>query len=140
LDLVNVLKTFDEGLRNAARRGIFGLLTNRFFILGVLIYLVPGLTIYGYGLSQSIKPGGNYAMDMWFFLFLIFSICFILAIPALMLIFQPFYMIPYFIIAYGFLYLYWRRCSKKGAKQQKKPPNKEDDEAHTKYEYKLASS
>jgi 4-hydroxybenzoate polyprenyltransferase len=98
-------------------RMCLSLLRNKFLIVGLLIYLMPGFAFWGYVLEtmpqhdDDDSSGG--IIDMWAILFILFFIGTSFAIPVILLIFQWWYMIPYFVISYGFLYLYWKKCKQK---------------------------
>jgi hypothetical protein len=94
------------------------LLTNKYFLLGLLIYWIPSIVVLVYALSAAPGPGGYYPGTEYSPMFESW-----LAIIALLLLFipgplilawaYPYFMIPYFAIGYGILYLYWRRCKQR---------------------------
>jgi hypothetical protein len=98
-------------------RMCLSLLKNKFLIVGLLIYLVPGFAFWGYVLETTPTHNNDDSsggiIDMWAVLFILFFIGTSFAIPVILLIFQWWYMIPYFVVSYGLLYLYWKKCKQK---------------------------
>jgi hypothetical protein len=101
----------------------FELLTNKFFILGLLIYWIPSIVVLGYALSVAhglggYYPGTEYSPTFEFFSAIIALLLLFIPGPILLARAYPSIMIPYFIIAYGLLYFYYRHEKEKRLKKK----------------------
>jgi hypothetical protein len=83
---------------------------------------MPSLVFFGYVLATMPRNEGGYYYPSTEYspLFeLVFGISvlvfFFFAFPIILLISQWWYMIPYFTVSYGLLYLYWRRCKQRAS-------------------------
>jgi Ca2+/Na+ antiporter len=92
------------------------LLRNKFFLIGLLIYIIPALSFWAY-IFAFTPTHGFFPMDISFVVFLIAFIVSLVAYPLFLLYFQVWtwfsWLALYYIIAYGILYLYWKRSKKK---------------------------
>jgi hypothetical protein len=117
------------------------LLLNKYFWLVLLIYWVPSFVLLGYAFS-AVPSQGEYGdeptSDYVPMLEIIFAILALLLLfipgPLILACIYPYIMIPYFMIAYGSLILYYRREQTKKSGRRREEGLKEALEQHT---YKL---
>jgi hypothetical protein len=93
------------------------LVRHRFFTLALLIYLIPSFGFWAY-VFASMPPmyiGG--LLDLMMFVGLIpFIVGVSFAFPAICLYSRHdllVFVLPYYAVAYGILYLYWKRSKQK---------------------------
>ena len=91
------------------------LLRNKFYMIGLLIYLIPPLAFWGFVFAEvASKPNLYWGFDIFFIGVLFGFIISLIAYPLFLLTFHlwtwSLWLALYYAIAYGFLYLYWRRC------------------------------
>jgi len=98
------------------------LFKNRFSIIGLLIYLIPPLAFWGYifvstPVHGSAPVNGSPVIDIFFIAFLVIFVISLIMYPLFLVSFHlwawSLWLALYYAIAYGFLYLYWRRCKQK---------------------------
>lgn len=121
----------------------------RYFLVGLAIWVTPGLVFWGFMASTYPSRGGNYSNSFMFVVFLLFFIGTVLGMPLLIFYVGPHWvnpMIPvgtalFFGIAYGLLILhYWKTRKKEGPlsgdreKQlsEEFPKNKKSEPLHRK--------
>ena|SRR4030067_1845573 len=112
---VKLQKLKTELILNEYRRVMcLSLLKNKFFLIGLLIYFVPPIIFLGSVFANVPKP--EYTLSIGeLAIFLVVFVLILFFYPVLFLIGNPprldlfGYCIIYYTIAYGFLYLYWRR-------------------------------
>lgn len=91
---------------------------HKFFILASLIYIIPGVAfeMVFFASYRSEGPIVTGALDLMLLIFVIlFFIGMILAFPAVCLYGRHdllIVIVPYYVVAYGILYLLWRRSKK----------------------------
>ena len=104
------------------------LLGNKFFILGLLIYLIPGFVFWAWVSRTNVPPTNAYTYPeivQFIVFYLAFFVGILFAFPILWIGSMSWgnwygkYGVAYFVISYGLLYLYWRRCKQKKMSKQK---------------------
>jgi len=90
---------------------------NKFFCVGLIIYLLPGFVFLGYMLN-GMPRGSHYFQTGVVGIFellgiLLLYIGIVFFTPPLLLVFRWYYLIPYFVIAYCCLFYFYRRKKKK---------------------------
>jgi hypothetical protein len=93
------------------------LVRHRFFTLALLIYLVPSFAFWAYTFASMPRMYIGGLLDLMMYVGLILLIVGMsFAFPAICLYSRHdllLIIVPYYAVAYGILYLYWKRSRQK---------------------------